>query len=432
MNAIVICMASAKGGSGKTTLTATFASFLAQIGKKVLVIDCDEATHGMTLLYLEQVNSGAGRNEDGRSAYLGLFDSSHYPPRSQDPLVELERALDADQKENPSKFAFIAIENGVQFIPATYYFDSKPQMEPNAFLGRLKWILGIVRGKFDYIFLDAQAGTDTVSKIAVRRDISDEVVIISEYDPLSAAGIERLKAVMGEDLNFTRTWILLNKMLPEFVKSFSEFLSIARYLPPIPWTADVVRAYARRRLALDFESGNQFTLGILQTLKALLPHADGLLLDKWAATKAAALRQPLDDQYKDAKNKLQYIYVGLENLDKRGRLTEFVSKAFPLSIAGIGALFAVLSSGWFSPEIYNVIVSKYYWLGLGIVAATAAVALPIFAEAFGANVRAKKKLERDTLLRQKRMVEEEMQKLDSLRTSELADIVNNSLSRSLT
>jgi hypothetical protein len=38
-------------------------------------------------------------------------------------------------------------------------------------------------------------------------------------DPVSAAGVERLKDLARDDFTYERTWILLNKILPEFVKS---------------------------------------------------------------------------------------------------------------------------------------------------------------------------------------------------------------------
>ncbi len=62
-NAKVFCLASAKGGSGKTIIAANIASFLTDIGRKCLIIDCDAATHGMTLLYY---------NLDNRALWAGV------------------------------------------------------------------------------------------------------------------------------------------------------------------------------------------------------------------------------------------------------------------------------------------------------------------------------------------------------------------------
>ncbi len=51
----VICMSSAKGGSGKTVLCATFATALTSLGKRVLIVDSDASTNGLTLMYLKEV-----------------------------------------------------------------------------------------------------------------------------------------------------------------------------------------------------------------------------------------------------------------------------------------------------------------------------------------------------------------------------------------
>ena len=57
MGAKVICMASAKGGSGKTVLTATFSAFLVALGKRVAMIDTDAATNGLTLMFLKETKT---------------------------------------------------------------------------------------------------------------------------------------------------------------------------------------------------------------------------------------------------------------------------------------------------------------------------------------------------------------------------------------
>lgn len=61
MAAKVICMASAKGGSGKTVFTASFGTFLSLIGKRVLLIDTDASTNGLSLMHLKEVRRQAER-----------------------------------------------------------------------------------------------------------------------------------------------------------------------------------------------------------------------------------------------------------------------------------------------------------------------------------------------------------------------------------
>ena len=102
MRSRVYCLASAKGGSGKTVLCAPFASFLAELGKKVLIIDMDSTTYGMTLLYLNEVNAHKEErtSENNMEHPCGLFDAS---------TILLKR--DAVQ-----------IQEGVSFLPATFSF----------------------------------------------------------------------------------------------------------------------------------------------------------------------------------------------------------------------------------------------------------------------------------------------------------------------
>src|SRR5262249_2653700 len=77
------------------------------------------------------------------------------------------------------------------------------------------------------------------------------------------------------------TWTLFNKVLPEFASSIGEGLSVARYLAPIPWDADVVRAFVRRDLAIDMQAPNPYTLAISQIAYALFPDETGNAIEAW-------------------------------------------------------------------------------------------------------------------------------------------------------
>lgn len=421
MTAIVICMASAKGGSGKTTLTATFATFLSEIGKKVLIVDCDESTHGLTLLYLNEVNEFLNAKVKRNVEALGIFDTN--------------TRLEEISSENPSKseyFSLLTVGREISFIPATFSFLPKPPMDHARFQERLRIIVSYQRTKYDYIILDAQAGADVVSEVAVKRGISDEVVIVSEYDPLSAAGIERLKAIMGDELNYSRTWILLNKMLPEFVASFSEFLSVARYLPPIPWSAEVVRAYSKRQLALDFTTGNQFTLAVMRTLKALLPHADGIALDKWAGARVAVLRQPIEDQYKDQENKLMYIYSRLEKLESVFRVDRILYlSTLGFSVVGLAYVYLISVDNAISHRVFSIFEILNFNKGLAVsLIAVIFGLIGLFGILRSSVTNAQvsnRKFERAKLIRQKDIAEQELKRLEALRIADLDKLISSKL-----
>ncbi|HET6764662.1 MAG TPA: AAA family ATPase, partial [Longimicrobiaceae bacterium] len=201
----------------------------------------------------------------------------------------------------------VHLQSGVDLLPATYGFVDTERGDIETYALALETIVSKLRAKYDFIFIDAQAGSDLFAQITMARSLSDQVVIVSEYDPMSAAGVERLKAIMPHDLTYDRTWYLLNKMLPEFVQSFSDFLEVARYVSPIPWDADVVRSYARRKIGLDLERGNEHTLAIIQTLRSLFPEELDDEINSWMADRAANIREPLDVQYQDTEIELQSI-----------------------------------------------------------------------------------------------------------------------------
>lgn len=312
MNAKILCFASAKGGSGKTILTANIASFLTDLGKKCLIIDCDAATHGMTLLYLVEVSANSN------SSKKGIFNISN-----------------SNDLSDIIKTSLVKVENGIDFLPATYNF--KPGFDPeNEFIeGSLPKVVESMRSKYDFILLDAQAGSDKYSKLAMNKNISDEIIIVSEYDPLSAAGIERLKQIVGDDLDYTRTWVLLNKMLPEFVNKFSEFLSITKYLPPIPWNAEVVRSYAKRKLSLDLDKGNTFTLAIMRTVKTLLGDSLKDEINSWVQERSYAIKEPLEKQYTNAEKELKFALDAqhkLEMTSKKKRLFQIYVLITPVML----------------------------------------------------------------------------------------------------
>src|SRR5205809_2974200 len=102
MPAKIVCMASAKGGSGKTVLTATFGAFLAEIGKSVLIIDTDAATNGLTLMHLKEV----------------MLQGEYALAAQRRPRGIYEGLLETEDAE------VVTIRSGVKLIPATYNFTN--------------------------------------------------------------------------------------------------------------------------------------------------------------------------------------------------------------------------------------------------------------------------------------------------------------------
>ena len=276
-------MASAKGGSGKTVLTVTLGTFLVKLGKKVLIADTDAATNGLSIFNLKALTRGKSQARADNIVPLGIYEVG---PNVGSPYI-------------------IKLDTGVDMIPATYEFKNTEGLDGQALKDSLATTLSQIRGDYDYIFLDAQAGSDVYAQISLDPAISDEAIIVSEYDPVSAAGVERLKTLFKDSLNYERTWILLNKMLPEFVKSFSDFMEIVRYLAPIPWDAEVVRAFARRQVPILSAQATEYTLAIMRTLQTLLGEEIASDLKQWREDQTEMIRKPLDNKIKDTELEMQ-------------------------------------------------------------------------------------------------------------------------------
>lgn len=316
MSARTICIVSAKGGSGKTSLTATFGAFLSQLGQEVLLVDADFATSGLTLLYLKEVRARANVVHSMSRSPVGLCEAIAEP-------------LACDEVE---------LAEGLSLVPSSYRLPTAGVQSSEITRQRLSSLLHDVRHRFDFILIDAQTGAAEMAQIAMSRRVADEVVIVSESDRMSAAAVERLRAQLREDLTGGRAWILLNKVPPELAKSPADFLEDARYLGPIPWEAEVARTHARRKLALDTETGNDYALSILRTLKDLCGESIQREFEAWVQSYTAVVRQPLEEQYVDAEKEVALLLSDKSRTMRRARISRW-----------FGALVAVtglIASAW--------------------------------------------------------------------------------------
>jgi cellulose biosynthesis protein BcsQ len=307
-----ISFISSKGGSGKTILTATIANFLGKLGKNILIVDSDGSTNGMTLFYLKEIKENNSNNN-----CHGIL----------------------EEKFNVEECSFTPISEGVSLLPATYQFTNTDSFDVSKFQQNLSGLISLLKNdskqEFDYVLIDCQAGVDIHSEIVVKENISDEIIIVSEFDPISAAGIERMKGLFHKESIYNRSWVLLNKVLPELSKTSNDFLEITRYLPPVIWTAEVVKKYARKELALDFEVGNEYTLNIVKILRVLFGKEIKASLDKWLESREEIIKKPIYNEY----IKIQSDYEELQKSEKAGLFSTLV----PLIASITGIVTSIVS-----------------------------------------------------------------------------------------
>lgn len=359
MAAKVVCFASAKGGAGKTTLAASFGTLMASVGGNVLLVDADASTNGLSLLYIDELHKYVSAGDFVDNYSRGVF-----------------------EWRNSASFDIVKLGERLSFIPASFTY-ADINVDKKLFKCIFVQNIDRLRSTYDYIFIDAQAGADDVAQIAISRSVSDLVVIVSEYDPMSAAGVERLKGLLRDDLTYERTWVLLNKILPEFANSFSSFLSIAKYLSPIVWDAGVVRAYANRALAIDTDTGNDFTLSVCQSLRSLFGTKVSDQIDNWLVDKAAMLKLPISKQYSDTERELAALLNERRKQHYRHSLSSF-SGTFAVLALMAPIIYALNPFGLSDYGIFEQLLAVRFsgWLKFGMLLASLFTVVVVFIQYF--------------------------------------------------
>lgn len=155
----LIAIASGKGGTGKTSLCAGIAVALAELGEKVLCIDCDVG--------LRNLDISLGLSQEVGISFLDVTQGRY----------TLEQA--ARHPDYPSLFFLTAPMN----CPAN-------AIDPAAFATLLQQ----ARSRFSYILLDAPAGVDAGFRLAVEN--ADRVLLVTGPDPASIRDAGRAAQVL--------------------------------------------------------------------------------------------------------------------------------------------------------------------------------------------------------------------------------------------
>lgn len=261
----IICFCSAKGGVGKTIISASFAELLSDLGKRILLIDLDAATNGLTLFYLDKLIKFKKSNHDTKIS--GIF----------------------EVKENAEITSF-EISKNFKMIPSAYVMQDNKITIPDNFENIITNLINNISVDFDYIIFDTEAGAEETNKIAFKH--SEIVVIVSEFDPMSSEGIDRLKRLYSKELTYEKTFILFNKILPEFSDILGKFTTITKYLSPIHWDKEVMLSYSQRKLPINMKSSNDYTLAVIKTAYSLLGSEIEVEINEWKKNREKSIKEP--------------------------------------------------------------------------------------------------------------------------------------------
>lgn len=157
----LIAVLSGKGGTGKTSVCAGVASALAQMGERVLCIDCD--------IGLRNLDIALGISEVGTLSFLDVSEGSYS-------LDEVTR--------HP--------------VFSSLYFLTAPMNCPAEQIDLFAFALMLnqARRRFDYIFLDAPAGIEAGFQLAAK--FADRVMLVTGSDPAAIRDAARAAEILEQ------------------------------------------------------------------------------------------------------------------------------------------------------------------------------------------------------------------------------------------
>ncbi len=209
----VIAIASGKGGTGKTTITANLGIALSKLGQKVLLIDADVAMANLSLI-------------------LGMQSS---PITLHDVLLGEAQVQDAIY-DGPE---------GVRFIPSGLSLDNYKRVDSE----RLTTIVSELTEQYDYILLDVAAGIE--KNVLSALSASQETLLVTM--PTSPAIADALKTkIVAQRLNSKVIGVVINFVMSEKGEITKNDISNMLELPVygnVPYDPEVRKSFMQEKVS---------------------------------------------------------------------------------------------------------------------------------------------------------------------------------------
>lgn len=170
----LIAVLSGKGGTGKTSVCAGVATALAQMGEKVLCIDCDVG--------LRNLDIALGISDIGALSFWDICQGGY--------------SLDLT--------AVHPVYPNLSFLTAPIHGPAQG-IDPMAFAQ----MLDKARGRYSYVFLDAPAGIESGFSLAAR--FADRVMLVTGPDPAAIRDAQRAAEVL-DTMGKTNVRLVVNRI----------------------------------------------------------------------------------------------------------------------------------------------------------------------------------------------------------------------------
>lgn len=160
-----IVFANRKGGCGKTTVTVNIGAALAELGKKVLIVDLDSQAHS--------------------TYYLGIN-----PYTKEGNLFEFFNKYFKQEKYSPEDYIIKTKFKNISIIPSSSFLNEISLKEAKGREVAVKELVEKFEKKFDFILIDTSPSIGLFTKNALIA--ADEVMIPIEMHPLSVKGLAQM------------------------------------------------------------------------------------------------------------------------------------------------------------------------------------------------------------------------------------------------
>ncbi|NES87171.1 MAG: septum site-determining protein MinD [Moorea sp. SIO2B7] len=177
----IIVVTSGKGGVGKTTVTANLGAAIAQLGKKVALVDADFGLRNLDLLL----------GLENRVVYTAIEAIAGD--------CRLEQALVKDKRQS-----------GLVLLPAAQN-RNKESVTPT----QMKQVVAALTKSYDYILVDSPAGIEMGFRNAIAA--AKEAVIVTTPEITSVRDADRVVGLL-EAYGVKRIRLIVNRLKPNMVQ----------------------------------------------------------------------------------------------------------------------------------------------------------------------------------------------------------------------
>lgn len=253
-----LSLLSGKGGSGKTVIALSMCKVLKEAGVKVLLVDCDIATHGATYFFESELESKKGQ-------IISMSQLLQGKTVSGAPLVTR-----AGFHFIPSTLTPAEIEEDSTLDPALNIRNNLINLD-NLLKNRMR--------DYNVVIFDCQAGYSPLTKWVAK--VSKHNLIVLEADAVSSTALRVLYLQIGKVLSTYRTWQVFNKLSEEERATYEKVFGGTFFpnLPPIPFDWQVKASFATCEIPSVMSKGSAFGLGVLRLMQTVFPKSSEQLRD---------------------------------------------------------------------------------------------------------------------------------------------------------